>query len=551
MAKSFTLPSAILDEYTCRGSPIVISYPFDAAIKTPFVTMTLRTKGNNKVITIGNKSYIDFAGRGGKVAGKDASAYDRPFIKSFRYGFTDSASVEIVLVDSIGGKFGEFLQYVPQGCPDMQINNEFVVYINFGWIYQSCNGDVKLYDLKYTQNIEYIPHPDDPKKRTLPFNPGDYELSVSMKQIQISKSNGLWTYAISMSDITTIVKREESLKSDKDTPGTDENKVKFTDAIDSLMQPCGIKKDNKAYHTTMRISTRNAGNAGDPNRNSQIKVLEAFGFKASDGGATGPPNIYAPNNENSLDVIRSYANELVTDKKNGMYFLLDAKSRRPYLYIVEDQRELIDKAKKCVKQPLATYVVNGGDYSPVLAFDISVGVNNLSAIGGVGPNPTSAKIDPAKDGEKPSLGVEKDDTEGKNAFGVETFIPISPDVTNHRAPSVANQATYRAIFQNSLASQVYESTGELKGSLILIGDPYYANSLVVQGETLSIIYLEPFSPGNVPGTGCEYSISKSNVNKYISNRTWTINGVSHEITEDGKFTTIIEVVREPDEVPKK
>jgi len=69
---------------------------------------------------------------------------------------------------------------------------------------------------------------------------------------------------------------------------------------------------------------------------------------------------------------------------------------------------------------------------------------------------------------------------------------------------------------------------ELKGSLILIGDPYYANSLVVQGETLSIIYLEPFSPGNVPGTGCEYSISKSNVNKYISNRTWTINGVSHD-----------------------
>jgi len=44
MAKSFTLPSAILDEYTCRGSPIVVAYPFDAAVKTPFVTMTFKNK---------------------------------------------------------------------------------------------------------------------------------------------------------------------------------------------------------------------------------------------------------------------------------------------------------------------------------------------------------------------------------------------------------------------------------------------------------------------------------------------------------------------------
>ena len=169
MAKIFRLPRSVLNNYTCRGTPIILPYPNDSAVKTGFVTLTLGKKsflekiGPAKRITIGNKAYLEYVN--GKSAGKPTAVLygqqatvqtirDRPFIKSFKYGFTNRASVEIVVIDTNGGKFTEFIRSIPETCSQMKQFREYKINLNYGWIYQTINGDVKLYDLKYTRDEE-------------------------------------------------------------------------------------------------------------------------------------------------------------------------------------------------------------------------------------------------------------------------------------------------------------------------------------------------------------------------------------------------------------
>lgn len=554
MARTFKLPRNVLDSYTCRGTPILLPYPSDSVVKTGFVTLTIGKKsfleGNGKArrISIGNKSYLEYIK--GNSPGKPQTnlygqaatldtAIDRPFIKSFRYGFTNRASVEVVVIDSNGGKFTEFIRNIPETCGQMSQYRNYSIKLNYGWIYQDINMSVKQYDLKYTQNITYIPSPEDPK-RDLPLDTGEYELSLLLTGIDIVNSNGLWAYTLKLTDTTYAIKREENLRSDKDTPGTDENKVRFADATDQLMQECGQKIDKKSHFATVRLADRrNASDVGDPTLTPQGRVLQAFNFKPSDGGAKGPANIYRPDNQNSLDVIRSYTNGLVTDQDNGMFFLLDAKSTRPYLYIVENNFDLKPNENECVRKPIAVYIVNGGSASPVLGFDVSININRVGTIGGVGPNATGPKIDA---GDKPKdVAADPENDGSKKAYGIETFVPVPPDVTNFRAPKEANSKEYQAVFQNSLASQMYESLSALRGTLTIIGDPWYAHSLTVVGQCISIIYIEAFSPGSKPGAGNNYVVSNGGVNPYLSSKIWNIESVSHEITEDGKFTTMLEV----------
>jgi len=562
MAKFFQFPKKVLDNYTCRGTPLLLPYPSDSVVKTGFVTMTINKKrflentGPAKRITIGNKSYLEFqqgtsnGGNNTNLYGKPATritAIDRPFIKSFRYGFTNKASVEIVVCDSNGGAFTQFIRSIPDTCAEMQNYPDYAVKVNYGWVYQDISGNVKKYDLRYTQNITYLPDPEDP--RDLPVDAGDVELNLLIRSIDINNSNGLWLYKIELNDVTYVIKRDENLRSDKDTPGTDANKVHFSEAVDQLMQECGVKKDDKSHFAKIAVSdTRNASQTPNGAASAQGRVLRAFKFAPSAGGAKGPLNVYMANNQNSMDVIRSYANGVVTSEGNGMVFTLDARSNRPYLYIVEDNftKDQGTQATDCVPPPIATYVINGGSASPVLGFDIQVNIKSIQAIGGSGPNPTGTQI---VDGDK----VEPEP--GKKAYGVETFIPIPADVTNYRAPSTANAAETDAIFKNSKASQIYESPAKLSATMTLIGDPWYVNCWAVLGQTISIIYLEAFSVGHTIGNsaaprrastgvgdaGCDYLITENSVNNYISGKQWTINSVSHEITEDGRFTTMLEI----------
>lgn len=556
MARIFKLPRNVLNAYTCRGTPILLPYPSDSVVKTGFVTLTLNKRsfleGNNKArrITIGNKSYLEYK-KGdtpgkpkAKLYGQNATlelAIDRPFIKSFRYGFTNTGSVEVVIIDSNGGEFAEFIRNIPETCAQMSNYVNYTVKCNYGWVYQDINMDMKEYDLKYTQNITYIPNPGD-RKRGLPMDVGEYELTLMINSIQVANANGLWAYTLKMSDLTYSIKREENLRTDKDTPGTDENKVQLAPAVDQMMQQCGQKNDKESHFASVRVArpdTRNATNAGDPSLAPQGRVLQAFGFKKSDGGAKGPPNVYRADNQNSLDVIRSYANGLVSDQDKGMFFILDTKSTRPYLYIVENNFDLKPGEDECVAKPLAVYIVNGGSSSPVLGFDISINIQRQGSIGGVGPNATGPKIDA---GDKPKdAGSDPENDGSKKVYGIETFIPVPADVTNFRAPKEANSKEYQAVFENSLASQMYESIGAFRGTLTLIGDPWYAFPIGICGQTISIIYIEAFSPGSKPGAGNNYVVSNGGVNPYISSKSWRIEAVTHEITEDGKFTTMLEV----------
>ena len=557
MAKIFRLPRSVLNNYTCRGTPIILPYPSDSAVKTGFVTFTigkksfLEKRGPAKRITIGNKSYLEYVN--GKLAGKPTTKLygkeasiqtirDRPFIKSFRYGFTNRASVEVVIIDTNGGKFTEFIRNIPETCAQMKQYRDYKINLNYGWIYQTINGDVKLYDLKYTQNITYLPDKDDPNRK-LPIDVGEYELQLILNNIEVSNSNGLWAYTLHLTDVTYAIKREENLKSDKDTPGTDANKVPLADAVDQLIQQCGEKVDKESHFATVKVAdARNASNANNGQTTPQGRVLQAFKFRNSDGGAKGPRSVYLPNNQNSLDVVRSYVNDLVSAEGNGMFFTLDARSTRPFLYIVEDNFNKDEKVPdECkAKPPIATYIVNGGSASPVLGFDIQVSINRVGAIGGVGPNPTGSTVDA---GDKPKdVAVDPDNNGGKKAYGIETMVPIGGDVTNFRAPQEANNKGFEAIFQNSLASQMYESVGNLRGTLALIGDPWYCNSITIVGQSISIIYLEAYSVGSLPGSSsCDYGVSNSMVNDYISGKKWMVQSVSHEITEDGRFTTMLEV----------
>jgi hypothetical protein len=564
MARIPSFPAAIVNKYSCPGTPISIAYPYDSYLKTGFVELIFGYNefenggGTAKRITIGNKSYIEYI-QGGRDSflGKASTAtrvLDRPFIKDFNYSFVDSCKIEATIVDVNGGKFRTFFESIPG--KDCAVDpSPLTVLCNFGWIYVDQFGNKKVFDLSTSQTITILGDEQNPPVD--PFSADrstSYYLNFLIQKIDLETENGFWVYKLTMVDLT--LGSQIGSKS-KETFGTEQNKSNLQNAIDNTIKSTnckiesGSKADNKPsfmFATAVRppnVSGNSEGVAYNPALAQ--KVIKKFKFASSDGGGSeGPNSIYNTDGLTGMDAARTWCNSVVTEKGNGMFFMMDCRSRRPFLYIVEDTFNDNNKEGCATTQksqcPLITYVVNGGNSSSVLSFSPKIELVPVNAMASPGPNANAANNNQpkdVKDGNKiPGKCNEKNDQKG---FGVETFVAVPSANLNFRAPKIANDKEFEALWANSEASKITEVASPIEADLKIIGDPWYASPLSIVGTFISIIYLEPYAIGGYENLGCDYALTSSSVNPYFSRSNYYVSGIVHSINDKGQFETVLKV----------
>jgi hypothetical protein len=557
-----SFPASIVNKYSCPGTPISIAYPYDSYLKTGFVELIFgyvdyKSGGTAKRITIGNKAYSEYKVGGGETfLGQGATktkSLDRPFIKDFNYSFVDSAKIEVTIIDVSGGQFRTFFESIPG--KDCAIDpTPFNVLCNFGWVYVDKDGNKKMFDLSTAQTVTILG--EDGAPPVDPFSADretSYYLNFLIQKIDLETKEGFWVYKLTMLDIT--LGNQIGSKS-KEVFGTDQNKSNLGNAINNTINSTkckiesGTATDNKPsfMFATQVVPPHPFNNdvGGAYNPALAQKIIKRFKFSSSDGGGfEGPNSIYNTDGLTGMDAARTWCNSVVTEKGNGMFFMMDCRSRRPFLYIVEDTFNDNNKAG-CVSTktqcPIITYIVNGGNGSSVLGFSPKIELVPVNAMASPGPNANAANSKEPNDVKKgnvvPGKCAARNDQKG---FGVETFVAVPSANLNFRAPKVANDKEFEALWANSEASKVTEVAAPIEVDLTIIGDPWYASPLNILNTFISVIYLEPYAVGGYENLGCDYALTASSVNPYFSRSNYIINGIVHNIDDKGSFTTTLKL----------
>jgi len=515
-----------------------IAQPMPGAVKTPFVNMIF-FQGQRQV-TVGNRS-----SNSSSVQGlEDIANIGTAFVKSFEYSFSNGVGCKATIVDTSGSDFANFLSIIPgKECNQFQRDYGQVA-VEFGWIFQDCNGVYQKYG---TIEASYDDALIDVTTGQGFVQAGDY-LWFLLMGVEVVEARGIWEYRLNL-----IGPVDGSAPNTKDAKpiGSDDNKVPLKQACQEI-----LKESCKNYFTQNSIA-RVVGDAvvkfvrvtknfvtGGGGASTQ-RVLSTFQFKGSDGGADGPKSVWAPEQQDPLSAIRKWLNSFETDRNLGTYLITDAKSKTPSLYIMENPNDPCVLTTECVGQqfkPKKVYIVNGGNCSPVISFNPSIQILFSEPTTNIGANPTGMQTTNGQPNTATGPNASSSVSENKcykaemNRKGLETAMSVPGSNLNFRAPSQANQKEFKSIWANSTASKMYEITNPVEADLEIEGDPRYLNVLNMQGVFIGIIYLNPYAIRNNLGD-CDW-IAYPNVNEFFSRTTYMIQGVSHSVSESGFKTTL-------------
>jgi hypothetical protein len=177
---------------------------------------------------------------------------------------------------------------------------------------------------------------------------------------------------------------------------------------------------------------------------------------------------------------------------------------------------------------LGTYIVNGGNCSPVISFNPDMNWAKGLVPGGGGSLPGAA------DGNnavliKPDKKIEK--------IGSQT----GPSVQQHewmwRTPGDMVLKNADAIAAHLEANSKYEALPNFEAELVIIGRPDIVAAPDLVGKRISIIVINPFY---ISSENCSW-ITTSNCNRVLSNKNWLVKGVNHKIN-NGSFLTTLKVM---------
>jgi hypothetical protein len=543
-----------INDQNVQINPIALAHPIKAALKTGFVSMSIYSPNGTNKITIGNKSFLQYSSEGGLRL--DRLPSDRPFIKSFNYTFQDGCLVDVVVVDSSGGNFRNFYEssIITSECPDLKNPNPKnkkppvnLIEIDFGWYYVDCDNVIDRFSLQDVKGITFVPataqggnKEDDAEN---PFDRGTNFLKCLVKKIEVENENGFWVYKLTLLNLGLATELNSVAKSDsnKHATGSDDQKVKMLSAFNNALKECNIEIKNTGEAAAGMFKVENQ----NPQQNNNVgtinidKKLIQKKFQSSDGNWRGPLGVWNTNDLHKYDYIRTYMNSFVTDEKKGTFFVTDSTTNKPYLLMLEDIRKSKDQKKQLCEMPLATYIVNGGDETPVLSFNPKLEFIPIRSINTAGPS-----IDRAAGENKDQFNKKS----GKFGEGVETKYQVGSDLFNFRAPSIIQGKELEAQRKNATANQIYEIRHPLEVDLVIIGDPSYASTIHVLNEFIFIVYINAYSIGS-EGKECEWdnidtnngALVGSNINPIFTRKDYMIKGVTHTIDENGNYTTTLRV----------
>ena len=318
--------------------------------------------------------------------------------------------------------------------------------------------------------------------------------------------------------------------------------VKMSTNIDKGIAKIKLEcKDLLERHNDRRV-TKNIGEEGNyiPLKdaiielcNTQDPVLDVR-FRGRDGGEfdfeiepRGYKAVWQANELPLLATIRSWVSTTRTVDKKGVYFKYDPTSSE--LVIQEDDE--CRKPEFCgCKGNIKSYVVNGGNCSPVIEF--SPEIDWILDAGGFGGISGGGSTGEQKKAQEPAdlQPIEGTGSGNEQAIPIEYSYTIPPEIHASMLEDAKEAAT--------LANKPFDTAKSIQGELTIIGDPFYADITDI-GRYISISVVSPYQIKGGSKESCTW-IAKPETNKTLSNKNWMLEGVDHQI-EPGKFITKLKV----------
>lgn len=423
----------------------------------------LRFQNQGKIITVGNSS---------------SPPDNHAAIKNFEYGFTvgqHSLGFKMDILDEGGITYRKILDAINKTTHDA-LNDTLNCSCRFGWAVKKCNGSTSIVT-------------NEDKNGKLFFLPLIMKTQFENGLIKINLEGS------SMAPPMAAVRLTDPL-------GSEDNKMPLKQALRKLFMEYEPKVKDVLF------KNKDGGELCFPN---------------SDGGCDGPKGVWPMDQQNALAVARKWLSALTT--KNGLGILMLYDPTGPYVIFQEDL-DVTVATTDCCKDSLGTYIVNGGNCSPVISFNPDVTWVKGLLPGGGGATGGAASGN-NKELVKSKKKIERVGTQS------------GPTVQQHewmwRTPGDMIFKNADALAAHLEANRKYEAPlPGMQGELKIIGRPDFADPIYMIGKYISIIVINPFY---ISRENCSW-ITTTNCDRVLSNKRWFVTAVSHQMKEGSYVTTL-------------
>lgn len=298
-----------IGQYNKRG----IKLPIDTNVLMPWVRVCFSncTQPGSELISVGNFS----------------SKQHGAVIKSFQFGHSNGAQVEIEIVDELGGQFTTYFNKIQKGLGE----KNWVLNFQWGWAHKKCLGPAGMFD---NQSC-------DPRVTPGAVGaPAAYTSCNHTLQIQLMKAKverGMFKFTIQGTDIYKDLNASRIAK----TQGSDKGPIPLKQAVTQLFDLVGCDVEFK------RIDA--SGNEAD------------FLWNV-DGNMTagdGPITVWDALNEDPLKIAYKWVMSNVSQDKKGCIAIWDTTAPlRPKFVFLESTKPFSGPPPD--SHNCGTYIVNGG-----------------------------------------------------------------------------------------------------------------------------------------------------------------------------------------------
>lgn len=467
------------------------------------------------------------------------------FIKSLSLSMETGFGAKLEIIDTSGNDFVGFYNTVYKNrCLDEKSppppaegaaqnatkkSNEFIVSINVGYIFVNSEGNQVVYQ-------SYVNSPS----RALPGRTMGPYMNFLLIQIDVDISTpNVWKYTLTLNSADAAAATQTVI----DRKGAPGKEVPFLVAAEMMLDgecPPKVVFENPDKAKVAIIS---------PPRG----ITGKYTYTGEKGAGLSPnatrKGIFAGYNLTPLDAIRKNLDTFITRNDKGVFMFYPTGANNKTLYLVEAESNFCIQKRGAIPECginsfAGTYVVNGGDFSPVISFNPKISFTSIpnKVVGGVAGGGVSAK----------SVQVNKicdfgttAKTEGQT---IAMSSAISNDLVNKEAPKKLPELQAKA----GAAAIAAENAGKpllnsaLTATLTIQGDPRFLWSLNTWNTAIKIIFVNPYAittrGSPIYGTETDW-LATPTINSIISDGYYTIQGCSHEIS-NGSWTTTLNLTQQ-------
>lgn len=245
----------------------------------------------------------------------------------------------------------------------------------------------------------------------------------------------------------------------------------------------------------------------------------------------GPKNRWSTNGSPKIDAVRNWLNGIRSKDKRGLLILTDPMTGG--IIIKEDpiDRNSKNQDYNCALH-IGSFVVNGGNCSPVLEFRPTINFTNAAQ-----PAPVQATSGAASAAGKTYDGKEVTDQTNRQSFGQGSNTTIPENMNTQVAPDDQAKSvtdTHEAQVKSNAPNEIPSA---IESDLKIIGNVTYGINLnAAAAATVSLIFLNPFHLEKRNDFVEWYGLTQSNCHKLLSNKQWMVKGINHQI-QSGTYVT--------------